>query len=357
MRLIITGGIGSGKSRLANRIIQAYAWPVFGLRSLRQYEGTGRRSFALRSLTGGQNWPLHPQSDQTALFEAQVLPAMQAELERLQLNDAPACWLVDELGRCEQKAERYLDFIRQAPAKRQIIVVRREMLPVYNLPCDLLADLESMTEKEAFGQALSLFGPTPVRRQTRLILMASGFSRRFDQGQDKLLSPFDGRLLVEHALALAVAWQAASSEHLALVCARQEAILRLAHQEGLIGLYNPQAEEGISASIRLGLGFDPGYPVQAQQSIFLPADQPHLRLDTLIDLCTAGAYQEDALVSLMDDEGRPGSPVLFGADYSAELLALKGDQGGRRVFARHPQKQRFLKAEALELQDYDSNFG
>lgn len=352
-RVLITGAIGSGKSRLANRIIQAYGAPARGLRSLRAYDAQGRRSFALSTLSTGESWPLHPDRSQSQLFESRVLPALLKELRGLPPD---AFLLIDEIGKMEASAPGYLDFIRTNQAARQILVVRKEFVPVYRIPCDLLLDLDEISEDKAFGQALSHFGKPPRRKQTRLILMASGFSRRFDAGQDKLMSFFQGQPLVAHALSLCARWQAGNPEALTLVCAREEAILRLAHQQDLIGLYNPHAEEGISASIRLGLGFDPGYPVDREQFIFLPADQPHLRLQSLQALCEQGAYQQDALVSLMDEQGKPGSPVLFGSDYVNELQSLTGDQGGRKIFAKYPEKQRFLQAEALELKDYDSNF-
>lgn len=352
-RILITGDIGSGKSRLANRILRAYGAPASGLRSLRVYDAQGQRSFALRTLTTGESWPLQPGIPQSQLFESQVLPEMQKELCGLPPD---AFVLIDEIGKMEASAPNYLAFIRTIQAERQILLVRKEFVTVYQIPCALLLDLDETSEDMAFQQALSLFGKPPRRKQTRLILMASGFSRRFMAGQDKLMSHFQGQPLVEYGFNLCARWQDSSPEALALVCARDERILRLAHQQGLIGLYNPHAEEGISASIRLGLGFDPGYPIKREQYIFLPADQPHLSLRTLQALCEQGAYQQDALVSLMDEEGKPGSPVLFGSGYQKELLSLTGDHGGRKIFAKHPEKQRFLQAEALELKDYDSNF-
>lgn len=349
MRILITGAIGSGKSRLANRMLSAYGVVPAGLRSLRHYDAQGHRSFSLRTLTTAKEWPLPHGQLQTALFDQQVLPALQAELRA-----APDSWLlIDEIGKLEAEASLYLAFIRACRAERQVLVLRKSCLESHAIPCDLLLDLDRISEDAALQQALRLFGAPPLLDQTRLILMASGFSRRFQGGSNKLLMPFQGKLLVEHALDLLSQWQAQRPGALALVCARDEAVLRLAHQRGLIGLYNAQAEEGISASIRLGVQFDPGYPVRRTQYIFLPADQPHLRLSTLLRLTDSGAYAPDALISMQDASGRPGSPVLFGADYGPALSALKGEQGGRKVFARYPEKQRFLLAEALELRDYD----
>lgn len=357
-RLIITGAIGAGKSRLANRILRAYGEQPVGLRSLRSYDAEGRQSFALGVIGDSQSWPLDPGALQTALFERQILPALRQALSayELQAQGAPFL-LIDELGRLEAEAAEYLAFIRRLPASRQILVVRKGHAQRYQLPCELLLDLDQTDEDAALQQALWLFGTLPRLPQTRLILMASGYSRRFQEGADKLMQPFQGKPLVQHALSLCARWQREDRGALALVCAREPAILRLAHQEGLIGLFNAGATEGISASIRLGLGFDAGYESAGRQHLFLPADQPHLKLSTLQALCQMGAHQPDALFSLRDGQGKPGSPVLFGEAYVPELMALSGDQGGRKVFARHPQKQRFLEAEALELKDYDLSFG
>ena len=80
------------------------------------------------------------------------------------------------------------------------------------------------------------------------VLMASGAGRRF--GGNKLLCPVDGVPMVERAM------EAVPAElfERACVVSRYPEILALAEARGYVPVPNPDAAQGQSASVRLGLG-------------------------------------------------------------------------------------------------------
>ena len=163
------------------------------------------------------------------------------------------------------------------------------------------------------------------------ILLAAGRSRRF--GADKRLAALpNGEPLV---LCCARNLRAALDDVLVVlrpgdaVLAEQLAVLdcRVTH--------NPDAAEGMGASIRHGVGQRPG----SDGWLILPADLPLLRTDTVRQV--AAALQDwPAVVPVC--QGRRGHPVGFSARYREGLLGLGGDEGARRLLEAEPEKVRWL---------------
>ncbi len=75
--------------------------------------------------------------------------------------------------------------------------------------------------------------------------------------------------------------------------------------------------------------------------LIVPADMP-LILPTSLLAVAAGL--ERYTVCYAQHRGRQGHPVGFGTELFTELLALRGDEGARRLVARYP-------AQAIELDD------
>lgn len=176
------------------------------------------------------------------------------------------------------------------------------------------------------------------------VLMASGFGRRF--GGDKLLCPVDGVPMVERAFAALPPALFAR----ACVVGRCPEVLALAGERGYIPVPNPDAAEGRSASIRLGLAA----LGQVDGALFAVCDQPWLRRDSAARLLADFAAHPDAICAL-GFRGRRGNPVVFPSALFPELLALSGEEGGGRVLRAHPRLLRLTEADtALELRDIDT---
>lgn len=176
------------------------------------------------------------------------------------------------------------------------------------------------------------------------VLMASGFGRRF--GENKLLVPVDGVPMVERAF---TALPPALFDRAVVVSACPE-ILARGDGLGYLTVFNPDANEGRAASVRLGLerlGDMDGV-------LFAVCDQPWLRRESAEQLLVDFSTHPDSVCAL-SSEGRRGNPMVFPAALFPELLALTGEQGGGRVLRAHPQLLRLTEAaSAAELRDVDT---
>lgn len=165
------------------------------------------------------------------------------------------------------------------------------------------------------------------------ILLAAGQSSRMGQGVDKLALPYGGRTLLERAAELLCALPV-EQKILVATPLRLEA-LRL--PAAILARANPHPERGQSESLRLGLA-----AATEESYLFLTADQPLLDVATvrwLLELADGTSIVYPTVA------GKPRSPVLFPARFRQELLAGKGDQGGRQVRAAHPRSCLALEAE------------
>lgn len=97
-------------------------------------------------------------------------------------------------------------------------------------------------------------------------------------------------------------------------------------------LMNENWEEGISSSIRMGLGNI--LPV-AQEVIIFVVDQPFLS-PQLIHQFISHYITHNPCILATRVRQQQCHPVLFKRKYFSELMDLEGDSGGKRVFRHHP---------------------
>jgi molybdenum cofactor cytidylyltransferase len=175
------------------------------------------------------------------------------------------------------------------------------------------------------------------------VLMASGSGARF--GGNKLLAPAEGVPLFRRALQVLPPPLLSAT---AVVSCYSE-ILSQGARLGCRPVPNPLAEEGQSASIRLGLAA----LGQVEGALFLVCDQPWLTRASVERLIAAWQGAPDAIAALAW-RGERGNPVIFPAALFPELAALSGDVGGGRVLRRHLELLRLVEAgSARELRDVD----
>ena len=178
------------------------------------------------------------------------------------------------------------------------------------------------------------------------VLMASGAGRRF--GGNKLLHPVDGVPMVERAFAAVPA----ELFDRAYVVSCYPEILTLAGERGYLPVPNPDADQGQSASVRLGLS----RLTDLDGVMFCVCDQPWLRRDSVERLLADFAAHPDCICAL-SWRGERGSPVIFPPDLFPELLALAGDRGGGAVIRARQDRLRLVEAcSPDELQDMDTPF-
>ena len=148
-------------------------------------------------------------------------------------------------------------------------------------------------------------------------------------GSDKLLLPVDGIAIVERVM------QAADASLLddVIVVYQNPAVRKLAERYRIRQVYNPDAVQGQSASVKAGVL---AALSQTQAYMFLTGDQPFITAQTINLLISAWRAGTGHIIVPIYD-GKRGSPTIFPAACRPELLTLLGDTGGRALIAAHPE--------------------
>lgn len=190
----------------------------------------------------------------------------------------------------------------------------------------------------------------PVEYNISAILLAAGYSNRFE-GKNKLLLPFaDGSIVGTTAAILT----ALPIREIIVVTGHEADQL----QENLKGRHfkfaqNPVFAQGMSASISKGVA-----SAESETDGFLicPADMPFLTIEFLMKLCRTFASGLDSAIAYPVYQGDQRSPVIFSSCYRNDLLnSISGDKGARSIILANSKK--ILKVPVTDpmiLQDIDS---
>ncbi|MFV0474814.1 MAG: NTP transferase domain-containing protein [Pikeienuella sp.] len=190
-------------------------------------------------------------------------------------------------------------------------------------------------------------GKAPADRPfVSAILLAAVASSRM-RGADKLLEDAGGAPLIRRAAEALTASRAAE----VLVVLRPGDDARRAALGGLKLriVENPQAAEGMGASIRAGMS---AIATEAGAALIALADMPEIGAAEIDRLIAAFAPGEGAEIARAATEtGAPGNPVLFGRRFFEALSTLEGDEGARSILAAHGDLARLvpLTAEAARV--------
>ena len=176
------------------------------------------------------------------------------------------------------------------------------------------------------------------------VVMAAGNSSRFHK--NKLLASLDGKALIQRAL------EAVPADALRDVCVvtRYGEVRDAAARFGFRCLWNDRPELGVSYTIRLGVE---ALADACEGIVFLAADQPLLRRESVSALAVAFQEHPDSIVCLSSG-GVRGNPCVFPRALYPELTALTGDTGGSSVIRRFPERVLLLDASPRELLDADT---
>lgn len=181
------------------------------------------------------------------------------------------------------------------------------------------------------------------RGRVDAIVMASGFSRRFG-AQNKLLLPFKGVPLARRTLLTALGSSCFNTVYFVY---SQAEVGALAKGLDVQAIHNPNAHQGQSAGIRLGVAAS-----LADHYLFCPCDQPFLDASTLQAIVSARGLGK---IVFPVHAGRPGSPALFSAAFRPLLLALQPGRHARDIRRQHPEAQLPVEIPSpLPLRDIDT---
>ncbi|HIC88736.1 MAG TPA: putative selenium-dependent hydroxylase accessory protein YqeC [Anaerolineae bacterium] len=182
------------------------------------------------------------------------------------------------------------------------------------------------------------------------IVLAAGGSARFGGTVVKQLLPWGGNTLVGHVVARA---QGANLTPIVVVTGRAMDRVQAAVAPRRVHIvHNPHWRHGQSSSIRIGLqalAYQP--PVGA--AIFILADQPRISPE-LIQALIERHSRTLASIVVPVHAGQRGNPVLFDHDLFEDLMALKGDVGGRVLMNRYADQVEELPWPEDVSQDIDT---
>jgi molybdenum cofactor cytidylyltransferase len=165
--------------------------------------------------------------------------------------------------------------------------------------------------------------------QVAAIVLAAGRSTRMAP-DNKLLATIDEVPMVRRVATTAVA----SGARPVVVVTGFEAG-RVADALGGLDItivHNPAYAEGLSASLRTGLG---ALPPDCAGALICLGDMPTIESDDLQALMAAFAAGEGRAICVPVRHGRRGNPVLWSAAFFGEMMALTGDTGAKGLIARH----------------------
>ena len=160
--------------------------------------------------------------------------------------------------------------------------------------------------------------------QIRALLLCGGLSTRF--GSNKLLAMLDGEPLVSRSARNLLA---GAGNALAVVPVGSEALRRALDDAGCEVIESPDCERGMGASLAAAVAAS----ATADGWIVALGDMPFVKPLTIA--AVMDKIEKGALIAAPVYQGIRGHPVGFARALKAELLALDGDEGARRVVAAH----------------------
>ncbi|HQR17265.1 MAG TPA: nucleotidyltransferase family protein [Gemmatimonadales bacterium] len=170
------------------------------------------------------------------------------------------------------------------------------------------------------------------------LLLAAGSGRRF--GSQKLLALWRGRPLIGHAIALITALRdrGVIAGATAVVRRGDEGVAALARQSGLRVIPNAEPGQGLSHSLRLGLGALAALSPQPEAALIFLADQPSTPVEAVEEVVRAWELGGSAVVRprYSGAPGEPGHPVLLDRDAWGLAERLTGGEGLGRALAQAP---------------------
>src|SRR5690606_17612160 len=95
-------------------------------------------------------------------------------------------------------------------------------------------------------------------------------------------------------------------------------------------VYNPEFAEGLSTSLKAGLG---AVPPEADGALVMLGDMPRIEARHLDRLIAGFSPKEGRGIVVPVHLGKRGNPVVFARSYFPELLAIEGDTGARHIIA------------------------
>lgn len=176
-------------------------------------------------------------------------------------------------------------------------------------------------------------GKTPEAKAPRApriaaIVLAAGRSTRM--GSNKLLEPVGGKPMLAHVVDAALA---SAARPVVVVTGNQAPAVEAALAGRDVGFAaNPDFADGIAGSLRRGLA---ALPPGIDGAVVCLGDMPDIRGPHIDRLIAAYNPVEGRAICVPTMQGKRGNPVLFGAEFFAEMREVQGDTGAKHLIGAH----------------------
>ena len=192
----------------------------------------------------------------------------------------------------------------------------------YNASWDVSLDPTIMISDLNYHPVAAVFEPVAG------IILAAGESSRF--GKPKQLLDWDGEPIVRRVARIAL--QSAFSEVVVVSGAHADLVHGVLSDLPVTIVHNREWRAGQSSSVQVAMQ---ALRENIGAAVFLLADQPLITPTLVRSLIELHARTLSPIVAPLVDDHR-GNPVLFDRVTFSDLIALKGDTGGRAIFSRYP---------------------
>lgn len=169
------------------------------------------------------------------------------------------------------------------------------------------------------------------------IVLAAGRSTRMAP-RNKLLAEIEGEAMVRRVARVAIA--SGASPVIVVTGHEAEGIADALRGLDVSLVHNPDYAAGMSTSLRAGLA---ALPAGTSGALICLGDMPWVEVSILDALIAAFSVNGPQSICAPVHHGRRGNPLLWGAAYFPEMMALTGDAGAKSLLARH-------KAQIVEVE-------
>lgn len=180
------------------------------------------------------------------------------------------------------------------------------------------------------------------------LVLAAGGSRRL--GRPKQTEPWGATTLLGHVVERTRRFPV--EEVWVVVGASAELVLGTVDLSGCGIIENPEWEDGLAASLRVGLDALTRLS-KADAALIVLGDQPDVDPDVVASLIER-QRRTKALAVVPKYRYAPGNPVLVDRRLWPRLMSLEGDEGAQPLLKAHPEWVEEVWVEHLSPRDVDT---
>ena len=160
------------------------------------------------------------------------------------------------------------------------------------------------------------------------VILAAGQSRRMGK-INKVLIEIDGKPMARHAIDAA---RAAGADPVIVVTGHAAEDVRRALGDDVIYVHNPDYAQGLSTSLRAGIG---AVPSSCDGALVALSDMPRVQPEHIRQLMRAHDPDEGHVICVPTWNGKRGNPVLWDRRFFDDFMSLGGDIGAKHLIAEN----------------------